>query len=204
MTCRLQMYLWHLKTNPIPVRNKKKHKYFSSSPFSWKNGVWSHKKKRHLLAGKKSHGQVAHGDISLENALLGSDGEVQDGMLRTSFQSSKKWNCWWWGGTFEVWCFSIPVLWEKEVLRCWVIWTKLEKMHGKKFEVEGSYPHANGSVMSGHRTFHPHFEGFSWNKGSWDLGSLVRMSDFCCKDRSIYRKFLDGIAVSQLDIIKKF
>ena len=116
-------------------------------------------KKSHLLAGKKSHGQVAHGDISLENALLGSDGEVQDGMLRTSFQSNKKWNCWWWGGTFEVWCSPIPVLWEKEVLRCWVIWTKLEKMHGKKFEVEGSYPHANRSVMSGHQTFHPHFEG---------------------------------------------
>lgn len=50
----------------------------------WKNGLGA-TKIRHVLAGKKAiHSQVAHGDISLENALLGPDGEVQGGMLQTS------------------------------------------------------------------------------------------------------------------------
>ena len=42
-----------------------------------KNGVGAKKQAMFWLA--KTHSQVAHGDISLENALLGSDGEVQDG-----------------------------------------------------------------------------------------------------------------------------
>lgn len=48
----------------------------------WKNGLGA-TKIRHVLAGKKAiHSQVAHGDISLENALLGPDGEVQGGCSR--------------------------------------------------------------------------------------------------------------------------
>ena len=87
----LQMYVWHLKTNPIPVELVFKTKQiaticFSSSPCSERTGFGATKKSP-SFGWPKSHGQVAHGDISLENALLGSDGEVQDGMLRTSFQS---------------------------------------------------------------------------------------------------------------------
>lgn len=81
--------------------------------------------------------------------------------------------------------------------RCWGVelWkTKLEKMHGKKFD-EGSDPHANH--VRDVRTWGKSIISKDFPEtGSWNLGSLFRMSVYNLQKRSIYRKTLVGIAVS--------